>query len=173
MITQAAGCLNCPTVQRYHSSVSTTNTPSKGPNTTTLQTSRRFAPAMNIKSTTSKQLPTISDCESCGICCLNMGYPSYVTTSQSDTDQEGSDINEQAWVNMPSGLKQELLLYIQNYQTPPDGELDGPCVWYDTARRCCKHHEHRPQVCRDFSVGGKGCLEWRSHYRLHHPEYLP
>ncbi|MDB4759904.1 YkgJ family cysteine cluster protein [bacterium] len=128
---------------------------------------------MNTKPNTPQQLPTISDCNSCGICCLNMGYPSYVTTAHSETGQAGSDINEQAWVDMPESLKQELLLYIQNYQAPPKGELDGPCVWYDAARRCCKHHEHRPQVCRDFSVGGKGCLEWRSHYRLHHPEYLP
>lgn len=128
---------------------------------------------MNTKPSTSEELPTVSDCNSCGICCLHMGYPSYVTNARSDTNQAGSGLDEQAWVNMPEPLKQELLLYIQNYQTPPDGELDGPCVWYDTARRCCKHHEHRPEVCRDFSVGGKGCLEWRSHYRLHHPGYLP
>ncbi|MGI9465925.1 MAG: YkgJ family cysteine cluster protein [Rubripirellula sp.] len=128
---------------------------------------------MNVKSSTTQELPTISDCDSCGICCLHMGYPSYVTRSQSDKDQAGSDVTEQAWLDMPDSLKQELRHYIENYQPPTEGELDGPCVWYDAASRRCKHHEHRPQVCRDFSVGGKGCLEWRSHYRLHYPNYLP
>ena len=90
-----------------------------------------------------------------------MGYPSYITDS------------EPAWLNMPESLKQELMLYIQSYDPPAEGELDGPCIWYDSARRCCKHHKHRPQVCRDFTVGGKGCIEWRSHYRMQHPHYLP
>lgn len=102
-----------------------------------------------------------------------MGYPSYVTTPASQTDQTAPQLDEQAWAKMPNSLKQELLDYIETYQTPADGELDGPCVWYDAVRRRCEHHEHRPQVCRNFSVGGKGCLEWRSHYQLHHPDYLP
>ncbi|MAI32512.1 MAG: hypothetical protein CMM07_12680 [Rhodopirellula sp.] len=127
---------------------------------------------MKSKSTSTNELPTIPDCDSCGICCLHMGYPSYVTTSASSTNQTAPLQDEQSWANMPDSLKQELLLYIENYQPPANGELDGPCVWYDAARRCCKHHEHRPQVCRDFSVGGKGCLEWRNHYRRHHPSYL-
>ncbi|HBV63397.1 MAG TPA: hypothetical protein DEF45_10290 [Rhodopirellula sp.] len=139
---------------------------------TTLDATKRIPSTMNTKTSTSKKLPTVSDCNSCGICCLHMGYPSYVRNVQADTNQAGSDLNEQAWLAMPASLKQELLVFIQNYQPPPDGELDGPCVWYDAARRCCKHHEHRPQVCRDFSVGGKGCLEWRSYYRSHYPDYL-
>lgn len=98
-----------------------------------------------------------------------MGYPSYANK----TDRTGAEFPEQAWVRMPEPLKRELLRYIKEYQPPATGELDGPCVWYDAERRCCKHHEHRPQVCRDFAVGGKGCREWRSHYRIHHPGYLP
>jgi len=102
-----------------------------------------------------------------------MGYPSYVIgglPTASETKQEAS---EKAWTDMPQALKQELLEYIASYSAPIDGGLDGPCIWYDAERRRCKHHEHRPQVCRDFSIGGAGCLEWRRHYRIEHPEYLP
>ena len=130
-------------------------------------------PTMNMPPSKAKNLPTVSDCDSCGICCLHMGYPSYVSSALPGQDPAASDRDEQAWVEMPEPLKQQLISYIQNYQPPPHGELDGPCVWYDTSRRRCMHHEHRPQVCRDFSVGGKGCLEWRNHYRSHHPDYLP
>ena len=130
--------------------------------------------AMNRRPRVPPKLPTLSDCDSCGICCLHMGYPSYVTggpSSESPTGQEVS--SEKAWIEMPSALKQELIEFIGSYSAPVDGELDGPCVWYDAERRCCKHHQHRPQVCRDFAVGGDGCLEWRHHSRLEHPGYLP
>ena len=71
---------------------------------------------------------------------------------------------EQHWVSMPADLKQELLDYMQHYESPADGELDGVCVWFDQEKRICKHHEHRPNVCRDFQVGSKDCLDWRKHY---------
>lgn len=85
---------------------------------------------------------------------MHMGYPSYLHDLKSQPD-------EPYWTTLPAPLKEELQRYIANYNPPPAGELDGPCVWLDMNTRRCKHHEHRPRVCRDFSVGSKGCLEWR------------
>ena len=67
-------------------------------------------------------------------------------------------------VGVSSDLKADLLAYMASYQKPA-GPLDGPCVWFDHDTRQCKHHEHRPRVCRDFQVGSKDCLAWRDHYR--------
>ena len=86
-----------------------------------------------------------------------MGIPSYV---------QGNEVQaaEKHWVSMPAELKQELMEFMRSYQRPAEGELDGPCVWFDPQKRVCMHHEHRPNVCRDFKVGGKDCIAWRKHY---------
>ncbi len=102
-------------------------------------------------------LPTVTDCEGCGVCCLQMGYPEYIYDSEHGPDEEH-------WTNLPADLKQELLTFIENYQHPPEGELDGPCIWLDPETRRCKHHAYRPNVCRDFEVGCKDCLGWREHH---------
>lgn len=88
-----------------------------------------------------------------------MGFPSYA----SSTGQGESD--EPAWLAMPSELKQQLQEYVAEYDHPRDGELDGPCVWFDQDKLICKHHQHRPNVCRDFQVGGSDCIGWREHYQ--------
>ena len=102
-------------------------------------------------------LPTVTDCKDCGVCCRHMGYPSFVYGLANQPDEEH-------WGRLPTDLKESLLAYIDQYEAPPDGQLDGPCLWLDTASGRCKHHEFRPQVCRDFRVGSRGCLEWRRAY---------
>lgn len=87
-----------------------------------------------------------------------MGYPAYLYNLEGQPD-------EPHWTALPSELKQQLLNSIANYRSPPEGELDGPCLWLDLDSRRCRHHDHRPQVCRDFEVGGQGCLDWRTHLR--------
>ena len=99
----------------------------------------------------------VSDCDGCGLCCLHMGYPSFVGA-------DGVGEPETHWQRMPMELKTELLQYIDSYDVH-ENELDGPCFWYDPQRRVCKHHEHRPNVCRDFRVGGDVCRQWREYYR--------
>jgi Fe-S-cluster containining protein len=102
-------------------------------------------------------LPIVTDCAGCDACCRHMGYPVFLHDSSSQADEE-------AWTWMPAELKRSLLASIEDYQTPPDGQLDGPCLWLDTETGRCKHHEFRPQVCRDFQIGSRGCLDWRAVY---------
>ena len=88
-----------------------------------------------------------------------MGYPPYI---------EGNDHQapERNWTELPEELRRELIEYRDQYQHPPVGELDGPCFWYDIETKLCKHHQYRPNVCRDFKVGCSDCLQWRQHYRV-------
>ena len=103
-------------------------------------------------------LPTVDSCDGCGACCMHMGYPSY---------QEGNDRQppEEPWISLPDSLRHELLSFVATYQEPPEGQLDGPCIWFDIETRRCKHHEHRPNVCRDFKINSEDCLGWREHYK--------
>lgn len=133
-------------------------------------------------------LPVIS-CEGCGVCCFHMGYPAFVLPREPMTDAEINSDPELAklpegsrkradllaghpgeswWHALPKDLKDELTEHMSRYQTPAyDGTLesfDGPCIWLDTESRLCRHHLHRPNVCRDFETGCGECLRWRKVY---------
>ncbi len=86
-----------------------------------------------------------------------MGYPAFFVGSDKQPAEE-------YWTRLPVELKNRLLAYIANYDSPPNGELDGPCVWLDVDSGRCKHHEFRPKVCRDFRTGSRACLDWRAVY---------
>lgn len=103
-------------------------------------------------------LPVIESCSGCGVCCMHMGYPAFM-------DPVTGSYDAGYWNAMPEALREELIAVIKAYQSPPAGELDGPCVWFDMETRRCRHHEYRPRVCRDFEIGSKGCRDWRWHYR--------
>lgn len=42
---------------------------------------------------------------------------------------------------------------------------DGWCVALDSSRMRCGCYETRPQVCRQFAMAGRHCLEARADYR--------
>ena len=44
---------------------------------------------------------------------------------------------------------------------PLSGDDSQACVWLNRASGKCNHHEHRPNVCRGFEVGGEDCLRVR------------
>lgn len=45
---------------------------------------------------------------------------------------------------------------------------EGWCVALDHARMCCSIYELRPQVCRQFAMGGGHCRAARHDYRNRH-----
>lgn len=137
-----------------------------------------------------KSLPVV-DCRGCGVCCLHMGYPPFLRPIEPvppeviDRDPEllarieadprlrseleQGQAGEVWWHRLPENLRVELDAYIETYQHReygPDVEsLDGPCYWFDPETRQCKHHAHRPRVCRDFEIGSRLCRQWRDYYR--------
>ncbi|WP_145219992.1 YkgJ family cysteine cluster protein [Planctomycetes bacterium TBK1r] len=118
------------------------------------------------------ELPVV-DCEGCGVCCLHMGYPAFNLTLDQLADVETIDVASLSpvaqadlarWVAMPSRLRDGILQQMADYVAPIGATLDGPCTWLDLETKQCRHHQHRPQVCRDFAVGSVGCLQWRAAY---------
>ena len=130
------------------------------------------------------KLPVVDNCTGCGVCCLHMGYPAFMlprekaTETQIDSQPEVRKLlavgwtrsellsgheGEQYWHGLPMELKNEWLEYVQSYTR--ENELDGPCFWLDRETRKCRHHEFRPNVCRDLRIGSQLCRQWRIHYR--------
>jgi len=91
-----------------------------------------------------------------------MGYPPFIRP-------DNKRMGEVWWHRLPENLKSELEAYIANYSLPNYGKnvesFDGPCCWFNQETRQCRHHQHRPNVCRDFSTGSRPCLEWREYYQ--------
>ncbi|QDV46899.1 Flagellin N-methylase [Stieleria neptunia] len=102
-----------------------------------------------------------------------MGFPAFNLTVHQLADVQAIDVASLSqvaradlarWVAMPSPLRDEILQQMTEHVAPTDGALDGPCTWLDLETKQCRHHQHRPQVCRDFAVGSVGCLQWRAAY---------
>jgi Fe-S-cluster containining protein len=94
-------------------------------------------------------------CDECGLCCEGIGSP--VLVYQSYRGPEG------AHPTRPADLPTELIAEIDDHflglsrgQEPQDR-----CLWFDPVRRECRHYEWRPQVCRDYELGGRACLQLR------------
>lgn len=96
-----------------------------------------------------------NDCEGCGLCCEGIGSPVllYATTRH--------DIQPHPF--RPPGLPEELVREIdERFAGLNRGEEpQGRCLWFDPAARRCRHYEWRPQICRDYELGGRACLERR------------
>jgi Fe-S-cluster containining protein len=69
------------------------------------------------------------------------------------------------WLNMPEVVKAELMAY---YELLRNGDVWArsvhPCLWLDPQTKRCRHYEWRPDVCREFPVGGPACFTWRKEY---------
>lgn len=94
-------------------------------------------------------LPVL-DCEGCGVCCEEQGLPPRYTSPE-------------LLGFLPEELRAELAWHLEEERRVgrTRNERELPCLWYDAATRRCRHYELRPDACREFPVGGEGCLFWR------------
>lgn len=51
---------------------------------------------------------------------------------------------------------------IANYLESGQVRLGQLCFWYDANTKQCRHYGHRPELCRNFIVGGSKCVSYRS-----------
>ena len=111
-------------------------------------------------------LPVIpSSCDGCGVCCLGIGSPIVLYASRPH--------HTTPHPFRPPNLPQELIDEINRHFSGllRGQEPQAQCLWFDATSRLCKHHEYRPQVCRDFELGGLNCLTDRREAVLAGQEY--
>ena len=88
----------------------------------------------------------VLSCQGCGACCEAQGSPPFLP-------EEVKKLPQPLRVEIES--YDETVLYSRY-------DVGLPCLWYDVVHRKCINYEHRPRVCREYEVGGEGCLSWRS-----------
>lgn len=84
----------------------------------------------------------IDNCDNCGACCLHMSTPPFVDTEDLARVPKEALAAVYRWLDERDAIGQS---------------DDAPCIWFDFDTRKCKHHDWRPNVCRDFDVGGEDC----------------
>ena len=88
----------------------------------------------------------VTSCDGCGVCCREQNIPPY--------------LDEIDFI--PLALQREVIDARKR-----EAELAGqPCLWWDPATGKCRHHEHRPNICREYEVGGELCLETRERFEV-------
>jgi Fe-S-cluster containining protein len=99
-------------------------------------------------------LPPTS-CDGCGLCCEGIGSPVLLYVSRPGWEARHPF--------RPEGLPAHLIEEIDaQFLGLSRGQEDQEqCVWYDRAAHRCRHYEWRPQVCRDYELGGEACLARR------------
>jgi Fe-S-cluster containining protein len=94
-----------------------------------------------VVETTPTTARAVTSCEGCGVCCREQNIPPY--------------LDEIDFI--PRELEKEVL-----EARKIEAELAGkPCIWWEKTTGKCRHHEHRPNICREYEVGGELCLETR------------
>lgn len=93
-------------------------------------------------------------CDDCGKCCSGQAYLP-LSGNMLDNDFR----REEGWplVVLPADLQDELERGLD-----ANPRFEGTCVWFDLASKRCLHYDLRPSTCRNFEVGGEGCLRIRS-----------
>lgn len=96
-----------------------------------------------------------ANCDGCGLCCEGNGSPVTLYVSRQEW---------QSHPFRPAGLPDDLIREIDdNFAGLFRGqESQDRCLWFDAEARRCRHYEWRPQVCRDYELGGFACLASRS-----------
>lgn len=94
-------------------------------------------------------------CDACGLCCEGIGSPPLLFVSRPGWEE---------WHPFRiEGMPEELIREIDEHfgglfrgQEPQER-----CIWFNPETRKCRHYEWRPQVCRDYELGGDACLALR------------
>ena len=84
------------------------------------------------------------DCTNFGACCREMVQPPMDLTDR---------------FNVPDYLLREITHF--NAMVRDSLPEVYPCIWLDLVTMKCRHYEHRPAICRDFQIGGDGCMTQR------------
>lgn len=109
-------------------------------------------------------------------CWIQMTHPALPSMQESDAP----DIDASIRCNQCEAMCCRLTVYVMSDDPTPEYLVDqdengmdvmrrmddGWCTALDRDRMCCSIYALRPQVCRDFDMGGLDCREVRAHERL-------
>jgi Fe-S-cluster containining protein len=105
---------------------------------------------------TPESLPLIESCDGCGACCRVVPLPPFLRRF----DGSGDEAWQRLGWERPE-LRAALLAAERARRGRGAPDYGSPCLWYDAASGRCRHYEHRPRACREFSVGGDDCRDSR------------
>lgn len=118
-------------------------------------------------------LPILESCDGCGACCMRQSSPpGYVYILCTPEAERGKFVGTEFRFDaervkaLPPEVRAELDQYIVGLRLGrgPRGEV--PCLWFDQVTRKCKHHAHRPSICREFEMGSEDCHNWRKEFEV-------
>jgi hypothetical protein len=122
----------------------------------------------------------IENCDDCGVCCMEQCSPplyAWILARLEGWEPGGVGFftrdspEDLARVRaLPEELKQGLRDYLAILRVGGEHPNEEICLWCDEEKRSCKHHELRPQICRDFDTGCEDCLHWRESYSINKGE---
>jgi len=102
---------------------------------------------------------TVISCDDCGLCCEGQGMPPgyQLMLSALGDSLQPDDEDKLRWQDVPEEALFPIVIYMAGVAS---GEIrdPGPCCWLDPVTRRCRWYEHRPQICRDYEMGGESCL---------------
>lgn len=98
------------------------------------------------------------ECTDCGLCCSEMNSPPFSGVVLPDGTLGIADpCYPDDYERLMSAPEEAKALWLNDNR--PDG---SPCCWLDPVKKQCRWHEFRPDICRDFAVGGESCKVWRN-----------
>lgn len=91
----------------------------------------------------------VTSCQGCGgVCCREVPVPPYL-----------DDIDF-----IPVELQREVM---EAQKHEAEWLAQGrPCIWWEPATGMCRHHDIRPNVCREYVIGEDLCLETREKWKV-------
>ena len=115
------------------------------------------------------ELPIIDSCDNCSACCMEQeSPPGYAMLLSSTEMREKADLLEedvQRLRSLPPAALEELHEYLRQLLAGVTRSTRA-CIWLDQTTMRCRHHEHRPMICREFEVGSDECRGWRIAYGI-------
>lgn len=96
-------------------------------------------------------------CEGCGKCCMHMRTPPFIVYYEHGQFRPvGDDDSYEDCKRLLSAPHEARQVMVDGlFSDRPD---ESPCSWFDQEAKRCRWHEFRPDICRDYPVGGESCL---------------
>jgi uncharacterized protein len=101
-------------------------------------------------------------CDGCGACCLSVGHPPFLLELDDGIPRPIAGADSEADLRrLHSAPPAAQAAYLAHY-----GTIHVPCSWLDELEGRCRFYEFRPDVCREFEVGGKWCSQFRELHQI-------